>query len=431
MGGNQYESYTVADLVQLVSQHLGDHVSSTASGGAADKSTLTSTALLTKAGASYTNRYIEITSGITDVRQINTSAISSGTLTITPYNVFSAQIVANTFRIHQFDPTWKIEAINETLRGFREAPLLFSEYLIVGECLRNRSFEWWRTSSSPYDWKVVTGTIAKETSTIYDGAAALSIGSAQANVEQRLKLEGLLEGVTLTFTAYVKGNGVDGALIRLAQGLNTGSSSTVGTSQDWQKLTATFTILDRYQPIYARILNFTTTVLYVDNCRVYVPNTDRVTFLPLSDYYKQLYKVDVGPRSDIVYTLTKDFARHDMPSFYQDGYAWFTGNRGKIYPYPELINQGAGGVLPNPYWMRLSGEGRYPTVTASTDTVEMTEESASLLAAKAAIRVLHKAKGAEHFADKDHWNAVERDILGLIAEMEPRLRVARPSRRLW
>ena len=433
----QYETYTVANLEVLISRHLGDFISSTASGGAAGGTTLTSTALLTKAGASYVNRYIRIDSSAGNangnIRQINTSAVASGILTITPYNVFSAQIASgDTFSIHQLDPTWKIEAIDETLRGFTSyAPLTFAEYLIVGECLRNRSFEWWRSSTAPYDWTTVAGTIAKETSTIYDGKASLKVSTASATIEQQLPLERFLDGVTLTFTAWVQGDGTDGARIRLSQGSTNGNSPTVGTSTAWQQLTATLAIADRYQPIYARLLTGNTVTTYFDNCRVYIPTTNRCTWLPYSDYYKQLYKVEVGPRSDITTDIAEDFDRHDMPNFYGDGYAWFTGERGKVYPYPELINQGGSGVLPNPYWMRLLGEGRHPTVTASTDTVEMTEEAASLLAAKAALRVLHKAKGAEHFADKGHWDALERDILGVIAEIQPRLSVARPSKRLW
>jgi len=483
---------TALQIRNLASQKLGDFVTGTATGGGAGGATITTTDLLREPGASYAQRYAEITEADgaapeNEVRLVNTSTVSSGTLTLTPYNAYSAIVQSgDSFAIHFFDPAWKLEAINEVLRELRGViPVEVIEYMPAGECLKNRSFEWWRDSSTPYDWAAVAGTVAKNTDSayLYEGTANLKLTGTGSvgSMKQQVKLEKHLEGVRLTLKAYIYGTANAGVYLSLSQGSTTitasksgttvtktagkaftasdvgmtivwgapasttdtitaytsatvvevsasatiaSQSATVGrspvlaTSNAWTLLTATMDISDRYQPIFAHVVNTSNAAVYFDACRLYVPITNGVFWLPYSDYYEQLSMVEVGPRSDVTGTLTEEFAYYRMPESYRDGFAWYRATWGRDYTYglessyPQLINQGIGGTLPNPYWMRLTGEGRFPTVTALADTIELTEEQAQYVAVKAAIKTLQRAQGYMHLADPDY-------IRGLIVLLQP------------
>lgn len=420
-----YEAYTAASLIQLMSQRfLGDWRSGTATGGAAGGTTITTTSLREVAAENYVAMFAEMTSGSSngDIRQISDASVASGVLTLTVINAFTAQIAnTETFRVHRFQPAWKLEAVDEALRHIGTyVPYAFQEALVVGECLRNRSFDWWRTSSAPFDWTTIAGTVAKETSTIYERGAALKLtgtGSA-GSLNQLIPLEKILEGVTLTLAAWVKGSGTDNATkLRLSIGSTNNDSPDTGTSTSWQKLTATGAIADRYQPVTATVINTSNGASYFDALTLYVPTGHRVTWLPFSDFIGVLKAVERGPRSDVTGTITEDWTSHPMPDRIADGYAWFTGARERVYPYPELINQRAAGTLPNPYWIRLTGEGRYPTVSATTDSVELSEETAVLVAMEAALILLRKAKGYELTADPAFLKRLEDDILGQKSEL--------------
>ena len=387
-------AYTRTQLSQLLSERIGDRTSGTATGGAAGGATLTTTDLLRQPGARYAGQFCEITSGTYsgNVRLINTAVVSSGVLTITPYNAFGGAIVnAVTFLVHRFDPAWKEQAINEALRELAGLlPVPVAEEIISGECLRNGCMEFWRDSSTPYDWSVVTGTATKDTTTVYTGKASLlTSASIATHIRQPVYLARELYNVTINFTAYAYMGTVNGSTqIRLTQGNTSTTSTALAASGAWTQLSTTLKVTDTMDPIYVSLLHTSVTqAAYWDEVRLLVPSTAKssINWVPLSEYYIQLRQLQMGYQQGVTTkSVVAGFVNHAMPTRYERGYGWWNWNTTRVNV---------------PYWFRLLGTGRYPNLTAATDEVDVNQEEARLLVALAGIRLMEKAKGYQHLAN--------------------------------
>ncbi len=402
-------SYTRAQLQTLLSQRLGDSATGTATGGAAAGATLTTTDLIQMPGAKYSSQYCEITSGTYNgnVRRINTATVSSGILTLTPYNAFGGAIVnAVTFNMHRFDPAWKQEAINEILRELHSLlPIPVIEDLISGECLRNGSMEFWRDSATPYDW-TASGVVAR-VAVKYDGLWSLQMAAnAAATVTQPIYLTKELYGVGIILTAYVyQAVAADsGTFLRLQQGNTVTDGTGLAVTGAFTQLSVSLTVADAMDPLYATLVQGNTAnATYWDQVRLLVPSTAKssVNWLPYSDYYSELRQVQQGYQQGVTKSVVGGHQVFPMPEFISYGLL--------RWPYNQRMNV--------PIWMRLFGDGRYPNLTASTDTVDVNQEEARLVAALAGMKVLDKAEGYEHPVGKEYIESKRKGLSIEIAEL--------------
>lgn len=412
--------FTRDQLEVRLSRRIGDYfLGALSANGAADGTTIISEDLLLRPGNSWVPYYAEITSGDSDdeVRQTQEYAVSGTTATLTLVNAFTNQILsAVTFRLHRLEPTWKAEGLDEALRALTSVvPVLLSEQIISGQMLRNGHFEYWRDATTPFDWVVDSGDVTRQETTVYQRLRSLGLDTA-GQISQRIPLEPELEGVAITLTVRVYHTGATGSEVvaRISVGSADNDNAVDPTQNVWSELTVTVTITDPHLPIIAKLLNTGTDVAYFDLALLTPPDTETVTWLPRSEMYRQFQNVERGPKEDSGKSTVDYFRNYPMPDYYQAGYGRYHRNRALILPYH----------------MRISGEGRYPLLAAGTDTVELSEEQADYLVLEAAIRALHKAKGAEHLSDVDHWNAVEQDVTLERNEMRPNVRLSAGVMRL-
>lgn len=426
--------FTLRELEERLSQRIGDYFAGTTTTiGNAGGTTLISTDLLLQPGQSWIPFICElVASGLQRVIADYTVAAAVATLTVA--NTFGAQVASGlAFRIHKLPVAEKYRAINAVLRGLANIiPVEIQEILVSGECLRNPHMEFWRSESAPFDWETVAGTVARERSNVYDGQNSLKLtGTGTAgSLRQYIPLERELAGVTLTLEGYVYGTAGANVLIKIAQGA-TSDSEALGASNAWTKLSASITLTGGASSIHRRpvvtLQNTTAAATYFDALRLSIPTSNQCYWLPYSDIYHHLARVEIGPRWDVAQTLADSFDLHEMPDYYANGYAWFPGAGGHRYPYPELINQGAQGILPSPYWMRLTGVGHWPTVSAATDSIELSEEQAEYVVLKAAMRLCVQGMGGQYMSDPDYWKNLQTEVAAEVARLEPDVRKARPG----
>jgi len=403
-------SYTRNQIVTLLSEIIGDKATGTATGGAAGGGTLTTTDLLRQPGARYSSQFCEMTGGTYsgNVRLINTGVVSAGTLTLTPYNAFGGTITAgDTFAVHRFDPNWKAEGVNEALRDMGALiPIVVREDIVTGECLRNGHMGYWRDSATPYDW-TPSGTVTRETTIVYTGDASLKMASgAAATVKQPVYLSRELYGLSVNLTAYAYQSTADsGTRLRLTQGNTNTDGTGLSASGSWTQLSVSLTVTDTSDPIYATLVQGNTAnATYWGEARLLVPASSAgyVNWVPLSDYYGKLRQFYMGGqhgRTDK--TALDTFCAFPMPRRQERGLLFFD--------YELLV----------PYKARLVGTGRYPNLTAGTDTIDINQEEAQLLASIAGIKVLDKARGYESPEGQAYLEAKKKDLatqIGLLQD---------------
>lgn len=414
--------FTLTSLEERLSKRIGDHIAGTTdANGAADGTTFISDDLLLRPGNSYVPWYSEITSGARDgdVRvnqQFERDPANSDEPTITAENPFGAQILSGvTFRIHRILPAWKLEALDEALRMLTNVvPVLITEEFLSGQLLRNGNFEHWRDASTPFDWVLDGGTIARQATTIYQGRYSGGLNGASGQVSQRIPLVQELEGITLTLTVWVYHTGATGSevIARISVGSADNDNPVGPTQNTWTLLTATASITDPSLPIVAKILNTGTDIAYVDLSDLRPPDSNNFLWVPRSDAFQNVHDLLKGPKEDSAKTTVDRFGPHPMPEYYNQGYGLWRNTGGTPY---------RSGVLSEPYHMRMTGVGRYPLLVAGTDTVELTEEEADYLVIEAAIRALHKAKGAEYISGKQDWAEMEQDLTRERSELAPQV----------
>ena len=411
---------TLDELEVLESKAIGDHYDMTCSAdGAADGSTLISSSLLRYPSQSFRGFTVEITSGARDgdKRVCKTNEISDSTATLTPYNAFGGQIVdAVTFRLHRIPPEEKLQAIDEVLRGLgRVVPLILTEDIISGELLRNGHFEFWRTPAIPFDWEIIAGTVARESTIVYQGQYALSLtGTGTAgSLRMRIPLEYELAGVTVELSGWAYGTANAAVLIKIEQGSDS-DSDPLAVTDTWTELEAELELDNNEvnQPIYVTIQNTTAGAIKFDALSLRVPSTNTIYVLPLSQAYKNVRQILQGPSAGTTQSYADYFGSRSvrMPDVVGPDYLFYTKGR----------------YLANGYYHRLIGVGQWPTLADGTDEVELTENEAQYVACRAAVRAIHRAKAIEIMSDPDFWNRVEADLARDIQTLERSVRKTAP-----
>jgi hypothetical protein len=434
---------SLSELERRLSRRIGDDFAGVTTGSGDTAGTLLlSSDLLIRPAQGWTAFTCEITSGENDgvERVVRSFSNQGGDPTLEFYHAFPNSVgISTNYRMHRIPLRYKYEAINEVLPEMHVfSPIRVTEYMMTGELLRNRNFEWWHRGV-PYDWKVSADLAQQATlaAAVRTGDSSLRI--ADGNIRQKIPIFPELFGVPLTVSAwfYHSRATTTNTTLRIMQGNTTLAFATVPTVDtegvfEWREATATasptrFDTGDLEIRVQTSIP--VADEMYVDAMSLRPPRSSRVSWIAVSDYYRTpLSLVEIGPVEEWQGPVVWPYRHHPLPSRYENGYGLYTlGGGGRMYPYPELINQGAGGVLPNLYTLKITGLGTFPVLESPTDELDIDEDGATLLVLRAAIRLMHKAKFLNHMADDDHWNAVEQDLLNEIQTAAPVLRAARPT----
>ena len=208
----------------------------------------------------------------------------------------------------------------------------------------------------------------------------------------------------MTLTAYVYGTAAAGIYLRLTQGATNGDSSALAATNTWTQLTATLTPSDAYQPLFVSLVNTTAVAAYFDLAHLYSAEA-YMRWVPYSSAYQQLANIQSGPY----------YAYDRMPQFYERGYG-FTPDRHYSLTAGEH--------------MRLTGVGWYPTLSADTDEIDLSEEEAMLLASKAAILVLGRCIATTHLSQNDKWSELQAMLMRDDARLTSQLRRQTPALRI-
>lgn len=422
--------FTLTSLEERLSKRIGDHFAGTTdANGAATGLTLISDDLLRRPANEFVPWHTEISSGGADGevrvnRQFTRDAANSDEPTITAEWAFTTQILSGvTFRIHRFRPDLKLEAIDEALRMLiNVVPVIITEDFLAGQLLRNGNFELWRNASTLFDW-AKTGTLARQTTTVYQGQRSAGLTGGSGQLSQRIPWIPELEGVTLTLKVWVNHTGATGSEVvaRISVGSADNDNPVDPTQNTWTLLTATAAITDPSLPIVAKLLNSGTDIAYFDLSDLRPPDDNNYFWVPKSEGFQNIHDLLKGPLEDNDKTNVEGFRVHPMPESYDQNYGYWR-NAGGL-PYRS-------GVLSQPYHMRAIGVGRYPLLAAGTDTVELSEEEADYLTVEAGLRLLGKTMGAENISDREHWEEMRTDLQRDRAEMAPKVRKSTGGMRL-
>ncbi len=411
---------TVATIEEALSKRIGDWVSGAASSaGNAGGTTVPTTSddVMQKASQTWVPYQLHLTSGTYSgqSRLIGDFSVENGVGTFTVINAFGGQVASGvTFRVHYLPYSWKLAAIADAVREIHDVlPLEIVEEYTSGQLLRNGNLELWETTAKPYDWvedlELVSGTIARSTTSPYQAKYCASLTGFGCALQQRIRLERDLAGLTITLSGYVKGCTGDAPVLQLRIGDTGTSSSTVITSDLWTKLSVSAAIANADQPIYARCLNQgDTSPAYFDALDLRISDRTYTYILPVSQGFHSVNQLwHRGPieleflASEIDWTMWPFNADWRLPGTQFDGYARLNSRITTNKP------------------MRLVGTGIYPSVSAATDTVPILSEHIPLVVNRAGLLLMQRARGADHLSDKRTIADIE---AGLLRE-EPLLRM--------
>ena len=422
-------SVTVATMEQELSKLVGDYITlACSSNGAADGSTLLSSSedISSRPAQSWQRYTVEITSGTADgqVRPVSSVSHSAGVATFTVSPVFSAQIVsAVTARLHRFPRLWKVAALSDALGEIVDVlPRVVIEEFLSGELARNVNFEQWR-GNTPYDWELIgSPTVTKETTTIYQGKASCKIAAVASDksVRQLIVPARDIRSETISFEAYVKGAATNGPYVAITTGGAT-TNGTAVTSTDWTKVTVTAAISDPAQPVYIEIhKGSSNTDTYFDaaHCKVNVQTSTSV--IPISEAITDLRSVEWRRGIDqAASTLQSELDYTLRPYSY--------------FPMPQEIHGGYGhyrATMTRDDFMRVIGLGVWPTVTADSDTVDISLDQVPLIAGRAAVKLLEHVLADGSYGDSAELQGTMGRIRGDQMTKERLLRVKAPTKRI-
>lgn len=419
---------TVATIEVEVSKLAGDYVTGAASGnGGAGGDTFPTTSedIASRPAQSWQRFAIEITSGTYDgaVRPVSSTSVSSGIVTFTVSPVFAGQILSGvTFRLHRFPRLWKIQAISDALGEISDVlPRIVIEEFLSGQLARNGNMEQWR-ANTPYDWEVVSGTITRETTTFYQGLAALKIAAvaSDAYVRQLIVPSRDIRSEVISLEAYAKGAATNGAYLALTTGGVT-TNGTALTTTDWTKLTVTATISDGTQPVYIELHKGTSnTNTFFDAVHVKLSGQTGTSVIPISEAISDLRSVERRRGIDqAAATLQSELDYATLP--YHN------------FPMPFNVHGGYGhyrGLLPRDDYMRVLGLGVWPTVTADSDTIDILLDQVPLIAGRAAIKLLEHVLADGSYGDTEELQGTLGRIRADQATKERLLRVKAPTKHI-
>jgi hypothetical protein len=432
--------FTVSQLEQKVSRLIDDyHSFTTTTAGNAGGTYLVCTTLRERPGDGWVPYFVVPSAGSASGEIRPTAKYEPVDDDVSDLSVlyvqtpFSAQIATSiAFRVHRFHPTRKIEAIDEALRMprfLRQIPNIVSEDMPSGNLLRNPHFEYWLTSARPLDWEIIAGTPARST-TAYEERYSVSL-PASADLRQRIRLPYELDEETLIFTGRANGSGFTARVAITEDGATTNNDTVLGAG--WNTLSHSFTITDPLRPFFIDLISSGGTIIW-DNVRLMLPVTaagqEYGNFIPASEMYRDGFsKVQVGyyeqasVSSDGGFGIKDkviDYQDYGLPEYYERGYGFYPA---RVYGAPSSYRMGNNlfhyPTLGAGHFLRITGEGRYLVVSATTDEVELpSEEAADYLAALAAIRLHQKGIFGEFVGERERWAANREELEREATRME-------------
>jgi hypothetical protein len=400
-------------------RRLSDYISGVASAnGNAGGTTILTTSqdIMSRPGQSFVPWFIHLTSGTYagQWRQITDLTVTSGVATFTVINPFGGMIASGvTFRIHQFPYDWKIAAISMALRERGTVfPLIMTDHFLTGEILRNGNMELWN-GNIPYDWEGVSGTIAKYTTSPYQGKAALSLVGASASVRQHIALDEELRGRSITFEGYslgVIGGSANTPKLFIEANGTTYESPTI-TAAAWQKLSVTVPIDFTKRTIRAGVkCDHASSVAYFDALTLKAEAAAYCYWLPMSEAFRSIDGLYFG---DIPQNTDTPLVGSSYYPVVRPGEVEFGGFSRYMAPLTRDIP------------VTILGDGYWPEITAGTDSIEIPREKMPLLEIRAAINVLNLAIRSNYLSANAIYKANLADLVQ--EELELRRHIKVPS----
>jgi len=332
--------------------------------------------------------------------------VATGVGTFTVVNAFTAQIaISITFRLHRAPPTEKLRALSAVLGEIHDIlPRIVVEEMLVGELLRNGKMEQWR-ANLPYDWDTVTGTITRETTILYQGGSSLKLATASASVRQRIPLEYGVNGKTLVLTGYIYGKITNGPKIGITANGSTTYSAAVAADDTWEQLTLELAITSGTQPIYVMLSKGSAAdVAYFDALSLTVMTTGVTSLVPISTAFQDVRQIvrrqGAGLPAPVIVAPSERV---------YDNYAHYTAIEGDYLLVGDYI--------------AIVGIGVWPTLSALTDTVDITVDDEPLVVLRAGLKLMKVLQAMEHLSDTAHWKQVEADL----QREEPQLKMLQRS----
>ena len=232
-------------------EYVGDWLSETTTGaGGASGINLICSALIGKGDDYYKNWYAVLPlgpGGVTsyEVRQVSAFTSTTGTVTVSGYRNFSAQVsTAVAFELHKYDPTKKHAALLASGRYLAGKGLFMDVVdvsLIVDNIAANPTFQTYASSAFTGWSNVGTPTIAEETSRILPGfsrSASIAATGAVEGLSQNLLTyanQNAIAGKTLNIRGWLWCATADSARLRVTfDGATYYSSDYVSGSEEWE-----------------------------------------------------------------------------------------------------------------------------------------------------------------------------------------------------
>ena len=421
-------SQTVSTIEVEVSKLAGDYFTGSASGngaaGGGDFPT-TSEDIASRPAQNWQPHTVEITSGTYDgaVRPVSSTSQATGVITINVLPVFAGQILSGvTFRMHRFPRLWKIQAISSALEEITDVmPRIITEEFLSGQLLRNGMMEQWR-GNTPYDWEIVSGTVTKETSTVYEGVAALKFAAVASDnyVRQLIVPSRDLRDETIYVQAFGNGGSTNGPYVAILDGV-TRTSGAAATIANWQELTVTSPAINGRRPVYIELHKGTSnTATYFDHIHCKIVSQTGTSVIPISEAFRTVHTIE---------------ARHgiDQAAATLQSELDYAVNPYGEYPMPQTIHGGYGHyrrMLPRDEYMRAIGVGMWPTVDDDADTVDITLDQVPLVAGRAAIKLLERVLSDGSYGNREEMLGALGRLRSSQVTKERLLSVQPPVRRL-
>ncbi len=255
-----------------------------------------------------------------------------------------------------------------------------------------------------YDWELVSGTLDKETTIVYQGSASAKLYGATGQIRQRINLPVELEDLALTFKYWVRTETAADGVGKIGITVNgtLTQSSAVTANSVWQELSATATPNSSgMMPIFVGLYSgAASNPVYFDGGKLEITTDTDTYIIPISEAFRQVTQVERRPP--------------------------YSGSGGNNSPFdlaygPPARIEGGFGHYNRPISvdtaLRIIGVGTWPYVTALSDTIDITGDDEHLLALRAAQILMRRAKAMNFLGSQEHWAEMEKDLALREAEL--------------
>ncbi len=249
-----------------------------------------------------------------------------------------------------------------------------------------------------HDWELVSGTLDKETTIVYQGTASAKLYGATGQIRQRINLPAELEDHGLTLTAYALTVTAADCTPRIGltvDGTTTYSTDAWSPNSLWHALTVSATPTTKGQPIFASFhTSHAANVGYFDAFELTITIDTDTYIIPISEAFRQVTGVERRPP--------------------------YSGSGGSNSPFdlaygPPARIEGGFGHYNRPISvdtaLRIIGVGTWPYVTALSDTIDITGDDEHLLALRAAQILMRRVKAMNFLGSQEHWAEMEKDLV--------------------